>query len=254
MNVLVVGALASLIAGLMAAVGALPLAFVGNIPQRFLNPMLGFAAGVILAATVFSLVQPGIEEAGGLYGAFVMVAGIMLGGIFVDFFDRRFTRQHFVQGHEGPKRRLSGLWLFVIAITLHNFPEGLAVGVGFGQGGEESIRNGLTLALAIGLQDLPKGLAVAAALIGEGYGAWKAIGISALIGLVETAGGVLRVIFVNLSQPLLPWGMALAAGAMLFVISDEIIPEIHSGGFDRVANFGVMVGFVVMMFLDVTLG
>ncbi len=110
MNVLVVGALASLIAGLMAAVGALPLAFVGNISQRFLNPMLGFAAGVMLAATVFSLIQPGIEEAGGgLYGAFVMVAGIMLGGIFVDFFDRRFPRQHFVKGHEGSNRRLSGI-------------------------------------------------------------------------------------------------------------------------------------------------
>jgi ZIP family zinc transporter len=97
-------------------------------------------------------------------------------------------------------------------------------------------------------------LAVAAALIGEGYGLWKAIRISILTGLVETARGVLGVVFVNLSQPLLPWGMALAAGAMLFVISDEIIPEIHSGGFERVATFGVMLGFVVMMFLDTTLG
>ncbi len=155
MNVLIVGALASLFAGLMAAVGALPMAFVGGISQRFLNPVLGFAAGVMLAATVFSLVQPGIEEAGGgLYGAFVMIAGILLGGILVDFFDRRFPHQHFVKGREGPDHRLSAIWLFVIAITLHNFPEGLAVGVGFGQGGEESIRNGLTLATAIGLVGL----------------------------------------------------------------------------------------------------
>ncbi len=184
-----------------------------------------------------------------------MVVGILLGGVFVGFFDRRFPHQHFVKGREDPNnRRLSGLWLFVIAVTLHNFPEGLAVDVGFGQGGEESIRNGLTLALAIGLQDLPEGLAVAAALIGEGYDVWKAIGISTLTGLVETAGGVLGVVFVNLSQPLLPWGVALAAGAMIFVISDEIIPEIQSGGLERVATFGVMVGFVVMMFLDITLG
>jgi ZIP family zinc transporter len=239
----------------MATVGALALAFVGNIPQRLLKPVLRFAAGVMLAATVFGLVQPGIEEAGGgAYGALVMVAGILLGGILVGFFDRRFPHQHLVKGHEGPSHRLSGLWLFVIAITLHNFPEGLAVGVGFGQGDEESIRNGLPLATAIGLQDVPEGLAVAAALIGERYGVWKAIGISTLTGLVETAGGVLRVVFVNLSQPLLPWGMALAAGAMLFVISDEIIPEIHSGGFERVATFGVMLGFVAMMFLDTTLG
>ena len=143
MNVLIVGALASLVAGVMASVGALPLAFVGEISQRFLNPALGFAAGVMLAATVFSLVQPGIEEAGGgLYGAFVMVAGILLGGTFVDFFDRRFPHQHFVKGHEGPDRRLNAIWLFVIAITLHNFPEGLAVGVGFGQGGRRASATG----------------------------------------------------------------------------------------------------------------
>jgi ZIP family zinc transporter len=121
------------------------LAFVGNISQRLLRPRLGFAAGVMLAATVFSLLQPGIEEAGGgaygafAYGALVMVAGILLGGILVDFFDRRFPHQHLVKGHEGPNHRLSGLWLFVIAITLHNFPEGLAVGVGFGRAEEKSI-------------------------------------------------------------------------------------------------------------------
>jgi zinc transporter, ZIP family len=117
MNVLVVGAWASRIAGLMATVGTLPLACVGNIPQRLLKPGLGFAAGVMLAATDFSLVQPGIEEVGGgAYGALVMVAGILLGGILVDFFDRRFPHQHLVKGHEGPNHRLSGLWLFVIAI------------------------------------------------------------------------------------------------------------------------------------------
>lgn len=254
-NVLVVGMLASLAAGLMAAVGSLPVAFVGEPSRPVLNAMLGFAAGVMLAATTFSLILPGIREAGGgVSGVSVVIAGMLLGAVFVDFFDRRFPHQHFVKGREGPSRRLAAIWLFVVAITLHNFPEGLAVGVGFGQGGEGSIRNGLTLALAIGMQDLPEGLAVAASLKGEGYDAWRAIAIAALTGLVETVGGALGVIFVNLSEPLLPWGMALAAGAMLFVISDEIIPETHGEKYERVATFAIMVGFAVMMFLDVALG
>lgn len=253
-NSLVVGLLASLLAGLIATVGALPLTFVGQISQLYLDPMLGFAAGVMLAATVFSLVQPGIEEVGsGLYAAFAMVVGILLGGIFVDFFDRRFPHQHFIERarrHEPQvKRYLDGRHRHHAA----QLPRKPCRGRKIRSGAEKSIRNGLTLGLATGLQDLPEGLAVAAALIGEGYGAWKAIGISTLTGLV-TAGGALGVVFVTLSQPLLPWGMALAAGTMLFFISDETIPEIQSGGLERVAIFAVMVGFVVMMFLDVTLG
>jgi ZIP family zinc transporter len=206
----------------------------------------------MIAATAFSLVQPGIKEAGsGMYGVFVMVAGILLGGISVDFSDRHFPYQQIVGGshQEASNHQLSGTWLFVVAITLHNFPEGLAIGVGFGPG-EEGVRNGLTLASAIGLQDLPEGMA----LIIAGYGTWRAIGMSALTGLVETVGGVLGVSFVNLAKPLLPWGMALAAGAMLFVIVDEIIPDIQNGRFERVPTFGVLAGFVVMLFLENMLG
>ena len=143
------------------------------------------------------------------------------------------------------------IWLFILAITIHNFPEGLAVGVGFGSG---DIGAGTSLAIGIGLQNMPEGLAVALPLIGMGKSRWKAIGIATLTGLVEPVGGLLGVASVNLFHPILPLGLAFAAGAMLFVISDEIIPETHSRGKSRIATFGVIVGFVIMMALDNLLG
>lgn len=255
LNVIVLGVLASLAAGLMTGVGALVIVFFRNISQGLLDGLLGFAAGVMLAATAFSLIVPGLEAAGGgTSAALIVVGGMMLGAVFLDLSDRYAPHRHFIRGYEGANVSLRRIWLFIIAITLHNFPEGLAVGVGFGQGGGEAIRNGLTLAIGIGLQNAPEGLAVAAALVREKYALWRAIGIGVLTGLVEPLGGVLGVSFVNLAEPLLPWGLAFAAGAMLFVISDEIIPETHRRGFERVATFGVMIGFVVMMFLDNTLG
>jgi ZIP family zinc transporter len=250
-----VGFLASLAAGLMTAAGALPVIFFREVSAKVLDGFLGFAAGVMLAATSFSLILPGIEAAGGgVYAALVMAAGILLGALFLDASNRYLPHRHFLKGREGAGVSLQRIWLFIFAITLHNFPEGLAVGVGFGSGDPEGILNGLTLAAGIGLQNLPEGLAVAAALVGLKYGLPAALGVAALTGLVEPVGGLLGVAFVNISAPLLPWGMAFAAGAMLFVISDEIIPETHRRGFERIATFGVMIGFVVMMFLDITLG
>jgi zinc transporter, ZIP family len=139
----------------------------------------------------------------------------------------------------------------VIAITLHNFPEGLAVGVGYGTG---DLGRASALALGIGLQNLPEGLAVAMALAGEGYTRVAAFAVALATGLVEPLGGLIGVSAVTLAQPLLPWGLAFAAGAMIFVISSEIIPETHRKGFKIEGTFGLMTGFVVMMVLDVTLG
>jgi ZIP family zinc transporter len=154
-------------------------------------------------------------------------------------------------GKEGPASRLKKVWLFIIAITIHNFPEGLAVGVGFGAG---DIGGGTSLAIGIGIQNMPEGLAVALPLIGLGYNRWRAIGYAALTGLVEPIGGLLGVGAVTYFSPILPFGLAFAAGAMLFVISDEIIPETHAMGKSRLATFGVMIGFVIMMALDNLLG
>ncbi len=152
---------------------------------------------------------------------------------------------------EGASASLKRIWLFVIAITIHNFPEGLAVGVGFG---DQNIKNGLILAIGIGLQNMPEGLAVALALLREGYSQKKSFLIALLTGLVEPIGGFLGLWLVNVFKPILPFTLAFAAGAMLFVISDEIIPETHNNGNEREATYGILIGFVIMMILDITLG
>ena len=176
----------------------------------------------------------------------------MLGGFFLLFVDKIIPHEHFIKGHEGADAHaLKRVWLFVFAITLHNFPEGLAVGVGFGGG---DILNGITLAIGIGLQNIPEGLIVALALVVHKYSLKKAFLIALATGLVEPIGGLLGAGIVSVFMPLLPWGLAFAAGAMLFVISNEIIPESHRKGFAKQATLGVMVGFVVMLFLDVVLG
>ncbi|MDZ7748633.1 MAG: ZIP family metal transporter [Halofilum sp. (in: g-proteobacteria)] len=160
--------------------------------------------------------------------------------------------EHFQAGREGPvSPALRRIWLFIIAITIHNFPEGLAVGVGFGSG---DYANGLSLAIGIGLQNAPEGLAVAVALMGEGYRTVHAWWVACLTGLVEPIGGLLGAAAVSVTEPALPWGLAFAAGAMLYVISHEIIPETHRRGFQNEATTGLGLGLVAMLFLDVWLG
>ncbi len=254
-----VGMVASLVAGLATGVGGLPILFLknpSNVSEGRQGIMLGFGAGVMLAATSFSLIIPGIdaasENSSQVIAAAIMVAGIMLGGIFLWGSDKFLPHEHFVKGPEGSDAvKLKRIWLFIIAITLHNFPEGLAVGVGFGG---ENYHNGLTLAIGIGLQNIPEGFVVALALVGEKYSRGRAFFIALLTGLVEPVGGLIGSGAVVIAKPILPWGLAFAAGAMLFVISDEIIPESHRKGIAKRATFGVMVGFIIMMFLDVTLG
>nr|WP_249330717.1 ZIP family metal transporter [Cobetia sp. MC34] len=160
--------------------------------------------------------------------------------------------EHFEQGREGPEAAsLRRIWLFIIAITIHNLPEGLAVGVAFGAGGSEG---GIPLAIGIGLQNAPEGLAVAVSLLGVGYSRWRSWTIAALTGLVEPLGGLLGAGVISMSQALLPWGLAFAAGAMLYVISHEIIPETHRSGHQKKATLGLSIGLVLMLFLDVSLG
>ena len=250
------GFLGSLIAGLMTAVGAIPVLF-GKTPSRRIRDMLlGFAAGVMLSASFFSLIIPSLEAAVQRYGdgavpASIAVIGILVGMAVVAWLNEVLPHEHFTTGREGPESAaLRQIWLFIIAITIHNFPEGLAVGVGFGANG---LSGGLPLAIGIGLQNLPEGLAVAIALLGEGYGRFKSFGIAALTGLIEPVGGLLGATLISFSEPFLPWGLAFAAGAMLYVISHEIIPETHRSGHQNQATFGLAIGLVVMLFLDVWL-
>ncbi len=252
-NVIFIGIITSILAGFSTGIGALPIFFTRNVSNKTLDTMLGFAAGVMLAATSFSLVIPAIDAGGGGFkGAGITLIGILLGGIFLDFTDKHSPHIHLLdKREEGNKSSLAKMWLFIIAITIHNFPEGLAVGVGFGDG---NAANGITLAIGISLQNLPEGMAVALALVREKYSMKKAFLIALLTGLVEPIGAFAGLLLVSIARPLLPLILAFAAGAMLFVISDEIIPETHKNGYERQATYGVLIGFAVMMFLDVTLG
>lgn len=257
MSLTLIGLLASLGAGLMTAVGAIPVLFGRTVSSRLSDTMLGFAAGVMLSASYFSLILPGIDAGEELYGATAPAAlvaglGIAIGAAAVAGLNAILPHRHFQSGPEGADpRALPKIWLFVFAITIHNFPEGLAVGVGFGGG---NITNGMSLATGIGLQNAPEGLAVAVALRGQGYGRLHAFLVAMLTGLIEPVGGLLGVSAVQLSQHMLPPGLTFAAGAMLFIISHEIIPETHRRGHQTSATTGLLIGLILMMLLDVILG
>ncbi|MEQ1621209.1 MAG: ZIP family metal transporter [Methylococcales bacterium] len=253
-KIVVVGFLASVLAGLATGAGALPALYFVDISKNLFNSMLGAAAGVMLAATAFSLLVPGITFGNNIwpdYGIYIVSAGMIVGALFLHFADKQLPHVHFDSVSDVHLNSLKKVWLFIIAITIHNFPEGMSVGVSFGSG---EMKNGLVLAIAIALQNIPEGLAVALPLVGLGYNKWKAVGIATLTGLVEPIGGLLGVTMVTVFEPILPIAMGFAAGAMLFVISEEIIPETHAGGRSRHATFALMIGFIIMMALDNMLG
>jgi len=249
-KVVVIGFLASILAGLATGVGALPALFFKDISDKLFNSLLGAAAGVMLAATAFSLLVPGIEYGNAIWpgkGLWIVSAGMLIGSLFLHFADQHLPHLHFDSVPNANKDSLQKIWLFIIAITIHNFPEGMTVGVSFGSG---DMKNGIVLAIAIALQNIPEGLAVALPLVGLGYNKWKAVGIATLTGLVEPIGGLLGITMVTVFSSVLPIAMGFAAGAMLFVISEEIIPETHSKGRSRYATFSLMIGFIIMMTLD----
>ncbi len=230
-------------------IGALAILIWKRPSQRFLDAALGFSAGVMLTASFTSLILPGIA-AGGLIP---VIIGMALGVILLDLADHFFPHSHAVMGHEGrPGKKMRAVWLFIIAITLHNMPEGLAVGVAFGSG---DIENALKLTLAIGIQNIPEGFAVSVSALTVGLGAYfyaSFVGIRA--GLVEIPLALFGAVAVHLAGGILPYAMGFAAGAMLYVISDEIVPETHRKGHERLATLGTMLGVVVMLYLDMALG
>lgn len=243
MDTILLGVLASLGAGLATGLGAIPAFFTKHAPLKLLDGLLGFSAGIMLGATSFSLILPSIK----LGGVWVTSFGVILGGIFLAIANRLTPHIHTFSGPEGQSTSLSRVWLFILAITIHNFPEGMSVGVGFGT---RDIGEGIALAMGIGFQNMPEGLAVALALIREKYSPLTAFGYATLTGLVEPIGGLIGVGTVTIAHSLLPWGLAFAGGAMLFVISNEIIPETHRDGHPIQATFGVLIGFVVMTLFD----
>jgi ZIP family zinc transporter len=245
------------LAGFVATtVGALPAVILKSLQQQHEDAMLGMAAGMMLASAAFSLLLPGIEAgtriAGSpLAGAALVVLGMAMGVMLMLGLDAFTPHEHDKTGPCGPgHERCDRIWLFVMAIAIHNLPEGMAVGVGFAQG---DVSVGLPLATAIALQDIPEGLAVAMTLRAIGTPVWKAVGIAAIGGLLEPVGALIGVSLVGGSAMAYPVGLGLAAGAMLFVVSHEVIPETHRHGHQTTATMGLMVGFALMMVLDTTL-
>jgi ZIP family zinc transporter len=256
-NVIWLGSVASLLAGMGTGLGALGVFLIRTLSARLQDGLLSAAAGVMLAASFFSLLLPGIEYGEELTGAtwmaaLMVIAGLLTGAVLLYVIHQKLPHQHFQMGREGPEgARIRGIWLFIIAITLHNFPEGMAVGVGFGGG---NISNGVALAVGIGLQNIPEGLAVAVSLLAIQHSRVQAFSIAVLTGLVEPIGGFFGAALVWVAEPIMPWTLGFAAGAMLFIISDEIIPETHRNEYKTLATFSLLGGFVIMMFLDATLG
>ncbi len=244
------GLIAGLFITLTNALGALLVMIWRKPPERTLDALLGFAAGVMLTASFTSLILPGIEH-GGLVPVLIgMVLGIALMDIadhLVPHFHQRIVR------YEGIlSKRVKAVWLLIFAITIHNAPEGLAVGVGFGSG---DLPNALKLMFAIGMQNIPEGLAVAVSALGIGMGVrWYAVFVGIRAGLIELPLAVLGATAVYLMSAILPYAMGFAAGAMLYVVSDEIVPETHRKGHERLATFGTMIGIIVMLSLDIALG
>lgn len=247
----------------VTALGAATVFVTRTVSQKLVAAMMGFAAGVMVAASFWSLLAPAIEmaEASGNLAWLPAVTGFLAGGAFLFAVDRVLPHLHPglpMREAEGVKTSWQRAVLLVLAITLHNFPEGLAIGVAFGAAASglpgASLTSAIGLAIGIGLQNFPEGIAVAMPLRGEGMSRIKSFWYGQLSAVVEPIAGVLGAAAVLLIQPLLPYALSFAAGAMFFVVVEELVPESQRNGNSDIATLGAMLGFAVMMLLDVALG
>jgi ZIP family zinc transporter len=255
---------ATLFTWLMTAMGSALVFFFKSINRNLLNGMLGFAAGVMIAASYWSLLAPAIEmaEAESTLPAWIPAAvGFIAGGAFLWGVDQLLPHLHLgypTKEAEGPQTTWRRSVLLVLAITIHNIPEGLAVGVAFGalSAGLPSatLAGAVALALGIGIQNFPEGTAVSVPLRREGISRFKSFWYGQVSGLVEPAAGVIGAAAVVFMRPILPYALSFAAGAMIFVVVEELIPEAQLEKSTDIATIGVMLGFAVMMTLDVALG
>ncbi len=251
--------LGAFVTAVSTSLGALPALGKKPIKPRTQDVLLGFSAGVMLAATCFSLLVPSVNLfrqrlstapiTAGLYASLMVLAG----GVFLHLCNKYIPHEHFVRGREGQASglHLKRIWLFVFAIGLHNFPEGLAVGSGMGS---LDAQIAFPILAGIALQDLPEGFVVAAALMSVQYTRAQSLLVTILTGLVEGVAALVGFFATTHVQGILPWALAFCGGSMLYVVSDEIIPESHRSDFAKEATVGLMAGFVLMMFLDVALG
>ncbi|MBR3685769.1 MAG: ZIP family metal transporter [Clostridia bacterium] len=224
-----------------------------NLSHKFSDIVLSFAAGVMLAAAVMGLIIPSLEY-GGELKLLVTIGGIFAGAVCLNLIDKLVPHLHKMVGpdiEEHQKTSLSKVLLFVMAIGIHNLPEGIAAGVGFGSG---DTTQALIIAGGIALQNIPEGMVIIAPMLNAGVSKGKTFVIALLTGLVEVVGTLIGYFAVSISQVILPFALAFAGGTMLYVVSDEMIPETHAHGAERGATYALLVGFAVMMMLDVLLG
>jgi len=226
-----------------------------NISHKFSDIVLAFAAGVMLAAAVIGLILPSLDY-GGEYGIITTVAGIFTGAVALNLIDKLVPHLHKLSGkepeeHRESKHRIEKVMLFVLAIAIHNLPEGIAAGVGFGSG---NTGEALVIAAGIALQNIPEGMVIIAPMLSAGIAPKKTFLYAALTGVVEIIGTLIGYFAVSLSTAILPFALAFAGGTMLYVISDEMIPETHSHGVERGATFSLLGGFCLMLLMDVLLG
>ncbi|MCM8710679.1 ZIP family metal transporter [Clostridium sp. SYSU_GA19001] len=262
-NHIVQALLATLFTWGITAAGAAMVFFFKNVSKKVLDVMMGFAAGVMIAASFWSLLAPAIEmaENSGKPAWLPAVTGFLAGGIFLRIIDKILPHLHVGfpnEEAEGIKTSWQRSVLLVLAITLHNIPEGLAVGVAFGALSANlpsaSLSSAVALAIGIGLQNFPEGASVSLPLRREGYSRLKSFVYGQFSGMVEPVAGVLGAMLVITMQNILPYALSFAAGAMIFVVVEELIPESQLEKNTDIATLGTMLGFAVMMFLDVALG
>ncbi len=225
-----------------------------SISHKFSDLILSFAAGVMLCAAVFGLIMPSLEY-GGKAAVFVTIAGVFCGAFILNILDKLIPHLHRLSGvdiekHSEKNEKLNKVLLFVMAIAIHNLPEGLAAGVGFGTG---NTAEAMTIAGGIALQNIPEGMVIIAPMLAGGMSKKRTLFIAALTGVVEVLGTFLGYVAVSISNAVLPFALAFAGGTMLYVISDEMIPETHHGE-ERGATYALLIGFCVMLIMDFYMG
>lgn len=222
-----------------------------KISHKFSDIVLGFAAGVMLAAAVLGLILPSVE-AGGSHAVLITVAGVMIGALFLNVIDKLVPHLHRLVGvdtehHSESSARINKIMLFVLAIAIHNLPEGIAAGVGFGAGDSAQA---FTIAGGIALQNIPEGMVIIAPMLAAGISKKRTFLAAASTGLIEVIGTFIGYFAVSISSAVLPFALAFAGGTMLYVISDEMIPETHAHGNERGATYALLVGFCLMLLVD----
>ena len=233
-------------------------AFVGfcfkTLSHKLSDIVLSFAAGVMLAAAILGLILPSLDY-GGDWGILIAIAGIFVGAICLNLVDKLVPHLHRLAGAEDEDHagnaKLSKVLLFVTAIAIHNLPEGIAAGVGFGSG---NTSDALLIAGGIALQNIPEGMVIIAPMLAAGVSPSRTFLCAMLTGLVEVAGTLIGYLAVSVSSAILPFALAFAGGTMLYVVSDEMIPETHAHGNERGATYALLIGFCVMLVTDVLLG